>query len=199
MTDWADATHLHILKRGYGIHYGGDDVIADSAVVVLDSEHESASFNEGVVHMGTTFATDAFDETATSWEPPHVELDWSCGVSIPPHFQVIEGLPQAYAIRLSSLGYATLGLSQRIKMRIHGSMGFATLELEGRSHDAIQIPIAASGNNWTFDYADGGSIGIDAAGTISSSGSNKVVDFDRLILRGNDLGTPTWTLTQFAE
>lgn len=199
VTDWGDATKLYVLKRGFGIHYNGDSVVSDSSVFVLSDTNTSDTYSEGEVTMGTTFATDSFDINDTSFKPPSVTFDWSCGVPSPAHFNVIGGLPQAYAIRLDDLGIQTVTAEHRVKLRLFVAKGFATLELEGRFHDAIHIPITASGANYVFDYDDDGSIGIDAAGTISSNGANKVVAFSRIILRGHDLGTPTWTLLPFSE
>jgi hypothetical protein len=198
VTDWGDSTKLYVLKSGYGIHYDDDDVIEDSSVVVLTPLANTATFAEGEVFMGTTFATNSFD--TTTFELPEVTFDWSCGVPSPAHFVEISGLPQAFAIRLDDLGITGLGLEHRLKMRIFGTGGYVSFELEGRHHDALTFPIASSGSNWTFDVnANEGSTGIDAAGTISVSGSNRVVTFSRLIVRGEDLGTPTWTLTPFSE
>lgn len=197
VTDWGDSTHLYILKRGYGIHYDGDQVLHDDAVVVLTPSNPSYTWTEGEVFMGTTFATDSFP-AGQSFDLPKVEMDFSCGVESPAHFQVVEDLPQAYLVTPQAFGFSQLS-SQPVKLRVFPELGFMTLELEGRFHDRIEVPIEPQGSGWSFDHRDGGAIGFSVAGSITPGSNGAELDLNRLWVRGVNLGSQTTTLPVFDE
>lgn len=197
VTDWGDAQALHLLKTGQYLRLDGDEV-QSGPIETLDSQSSTRTFAVGVLHMGSTVVVDGVPDDE-AFALPALKLDWSCEVDPQqPHFQVITP-PQAYARRLKDLGITGVNLDHRVIMRINAPASIGVLELQGRHHDRISFPITSDGADWAFDFDDT-ALGVDAAGTVSPSGQHdKEIAFDRLIVGGVDLGTPSWVLQKFQE
>jgi hypothetical protein len=161
--------------------------------------NDSDTFPVGEVTMGANFVIDGIPAGPT-FEPPHIEVDWSCQYdSVDPHFEVLT-VPQAYAARLSNLGLTGVTSNHRLVLRNYPGPDVVTFELEGRHEQRFILPVSDPVNGvMSFDHQSNQYGEIDMQGTMSKVGDNVVVDFDVLVLAGHNLGSINLTLQPFNE